>query len=71
MKKEIYNVEDIEIEVEHYDKNDTDAEHRKVAYAFKMIIEQSRMNREAFSVWLGIPYLTMQEWELDRKIIPR
>ena len=31
MKKEIYNVEGIEIEVERADKNDTDAERRKMA----------------------------------------
>ena len=54
MKKEIYNVEGIEIEVERTDKNDTDAERRKMAYAFKMIREQSGMNRKDFSVWLGI-----------------
>lgn len=50
MKKEIYNVEGIEIEVERTDKNDTDAERRKMAYAFKMIREQSGMNRKDFSV---------------------
>ena len=70
MKKEIYNVEGIEIEVERTDKNDTDAERRKMAYAFKMIREQSGMNRKDFSVWLGIPYRTMQEWELGRRVMP-
>ena len=51
MKKEIYNVEGIEIEVEHTEKNDIDAERRKMAYAFKMIREQSGMNRKDFSDW--------------------
>ena len=70
MKKEIYNVEGIEIEVERTDKNDTDAERRKMAYAFKMIRELSGMNRKNFSEWLGIPYRTMQEWELGRRVMP-
>lgn len=65
MKTEIYNVEGIEIEVERSSKDDTEAERRKMAYAFKMIREQSGMNRKDFSDWLGIPYRTMQEWELD------
>ncbi|XVG95279.1 XRE family transcriptional regulator [Eubacteriales bacterium KG127] len=25
------------------------------------------MNRKDFSAWLGIPYRTMQEWELGRR----
>ena len=32
MMKEIYNVEGIEIEVEHIDKNDVNRERRLVAY---------------------------------------
>ena len=43
---------------------------RKVAYAFKMIRELSGMNRKDFSEWLGIPYRTMQEWELGRRVMP-
>ena len=64
MMKEIYNVEGIEIEVEHIDKNDANRERRLVAYQFKAIREQAGMNRKDFSDWLGIPYRTMQEWEL-------
>ena len=37
MKKEIYNLEGIEIEVEKYDKSDKDAERRRLAYCFRMI----------------------------------
>ena len=69
MKKEIYNVEGIEIEVEHIDKNDANRERRLVAYQFKAIREQAGMNRKDFSDWLGIPYRTMQEWELGRQIL--
>lgn len=32
IKKEIYNLEGIEIEVEKYDKSDKDAERRRLAY---------------------------------------
>ena len=70
MKTEVYNVEGIEIEVEKNSKDDTEAERRKMAYAFKMIREQSGMNRKDFSEWLGIPYRTMQEWELVRRVMP-
>lgn len=51
-------------------KDDTEAERRKMAYAFKMIRVQSGMNRKDFSEWLGIPYRTMQEWELGRRVMP-
>lgn len=70
MSKEICNIEGIEIEIECTDINDADAERRKVAYAFRMIREKSGMNRKDFSIWLGIPYRTMQEWELGRRIMP-
>ena len=70
MKKEIYNVEGIEIEVEHIDKNDADRERRLIAYQFKTIREQAGMNRKDFSDWLGITYRTMQEWELGRRQAP-
>ena len=70
MDKEIYSIEGIDIEVEKIDKTDADANRRKMAYAFKMIRTQSGMNRKDFSAWLGIPYRTMQEWELGRRQMP-
>ena len=70
MKKEIYNIEGIEIEVEKYDKSDKDAEKRRIAYFFKMIREKSGMTRTDFCAWLGVPYRTMQEWELGRRAMP-
>ena len=70
MMKEIYNVEGFEIEVEHIDKKDADRERRLIAYQFKAIREQAGMNRKDFSDWLGIPYRTMQEWELGRRQAP-
>ena len=53
MKKDTYNVEGIEIEVEHIDRNDGNREHRLVAYQFKAIREQSGMNRKEFSFPIG------------------
>ena len=70
MKKEKYNLEGIEIEVEKYDKSDKDAERRRLAYCFRMIREKSGMSRTDFSAWLGVPYRTMQEWELGRRAMP-
>ncbi|MBQ4190545.1 MAG: transcriptional regulator [Clostridiales bacterium] len=28
------------------------------------------MNRVQFAMWLGIPYRTMQEWEIGRRLMP-
>ena len=47
MMTEIYNIEGIEIEFEKTSKGDTEAERRKMAYAFKMIREQSGMQKSA------------------------
>ena len=70
METEIYNVEGIEIVIERTEPDDTAAERRKMAYAFRMVRERSGMNRKDFSDWLGIPYRTMQEWELGRRVMP-
>lgn len=35
-----------------------------------MIREESGMSRTDFASWLGIPYRTMQEWELGRRAMP-
>ena len=29
------------------------------------------MNRKEIAEWLGIPYRTMQEWELGRRAMPQ
>ena len=70
MEKEIINVEGIEIEIEKYHKKDSDVERRKIAYIFKAIRKESGMSRTEFSGWLGVPYRTMQEWELGRRKMP-
>ena len=70
MEKTIYNIEGIEIEFEKYEEADKESERRKTAYCFKMIRQKSGMNRTEFSSWLGVPYRTMQEWELGRRAMP-
>ncbi|MCR5517531.1 MAG: transcriptional regulator [Lachnospiraceae bacterium] len=35
-----------------------------------MIREKSGMSRTDFCEWLGVPYRTMQEWELGRRAMP-
>lgn len=65
-----YNVEGLEIEIEKVDKEDTNRARRLIAYQFMAIRELTGMNRKEFSEWLGIPYRTMQEWELGRRQMP-
>lgn len=40
------------------------------AEVFRAIRDQTGMNRKDFAEWLGIPYRTMQEWELGRRVMP-
>ena len=37
---------------------------------FGKIREKSGMSRPDFAKWLGVPYRTMQEWELGRRAMP-
>ena len=70
MEREHYNIEGLEIEAVRRDLADSEAKQRLTAYLFKAIREQSGMSRKDFSEWLGIPYRTMQEWELGRRSMP-
>lgn len=70
MTKTIINIEGIDIEIENIKNPDKDAQRRLMAYEFKCIREMSGMNRVDFANWLGIPYRTMQEWELERRVMP-
>ncbi len=70
MEKYTYNVEGLEIEIEQCSEGDSDAERRMMAYTFKAIRTKTGMNRKDFADWLGIPYRTMQEWELGRRVMP-
>jgi DNA-binding transcriptional regulator YiaG len=68
MEKEVYCIEGLDIEIEK--RSDEDAGRRMTAYMFRAIREQTGMNRKDFAEWLGIPYRTMQEWELGRRVMP-
>ena len=70
MEREHYNIEGLEIEVERENPSDSEAKQRLTAYLFRAIREQSGLSRKDFSEWLGIPYRTMQEWELGRRSMP-
>ena len=70
MNIEKYYIEGLEIEVEKPDENDDDAKRRFIAFCVKAIRNKTGLNRKEFSDWLGIPYRTMQEWELGRRTMP-
>ena len=70
MEMESYLIEGMQIEIERVNSNEADDLKRKMSYLFKAVREQSGMNRKDFAVWLGVPYRTMQEWELGRRAMP-
>jgi DNA-binding transcriptional regulator YiaG len=76
MEKRSYSIEGIDIEVEigagaeQSSDNESARNKRMTAYLFRAIREKSGMSRTEFSEWLGIPYRTMQEWELGRRAMP-
>ena len=70
MDMEAYLIEGLQIEIEKVEGNDTDDQKRKTSYLFRAIREQSGMSRKDFTDWLGVPYRTMQEWELGRRAMP-
>ncbi len=70
MNIERINIEGLEIEIEKPGANDSDAKRRFTAYCTKAIRGKTGMSRKEFSDWLGIPYRTMQEWELGRRAMP-
>lgn len=62
MKKEKINFEGIQMEVEKYDHEDKDAKRRMLAYCFRVVRQESGMNRKDFAeslfrIWAdrGIP----------------
>ena len=70
MTKITCNIEGIELEIEKVKPDDTEGLRRLAAYSFKLIREKSGMSRPEFAEWLGVPYRTMQEWELGRRVMP-
>ena len=70
MDKESYLIEGLLVEIERLEDKEIDDQKRKLANLFKAVREQSGMTRKDFANWLGIPYRTMQEWELGRRAMP-
>ena len=62
----------LELEIERKDDTETEAERKKRLYSYltREIRAESGMNRVQFAMWLGIPYRTMQEWEIGRRLMP-
>lgn len=65
------NIEGLNIELEKEDYEDKEKRKKRLmAYAFRAVREQTKMNRKEFADWLGIPYRTMQDWELAKSQVP-
>ena len=63
-----YIVNGVPVEI---DKSDKTADKKRIfANYFTLIREQTGMNRKEFADWLGIPYRTMQDWELATSQVP-
>ena len=58
--------------VEKTDKKKVDADQKKRMYAsaFAYIRSQTGMNKKEFAKYLGIPYRTLQDWELGNTQAP-
>ena len=64
----ICNIEGLEFEIEAKSRNDWNK--RMYSYLIKGIRMEAGMTRNEFCDWLGIPYRTLQEWELGDRIMP-
>lgn len=58
--------------IEQTDKKKADADKKKRMYAnaFAYIRNQTGMNKKEFAEYLGIPYRTLQDWELGNTQAP-
>lgn len=64
----VCNVEGLEFEVEATSQKDWNQ--RMHSYLIRGIRIEAGMSRNEFCEWLGIPYRTLQEWELGDRIMP-
>ena len=58
------------VEDENKAEQDEARKKRMLASAFVMVRNKTGMNRKEFAAWLGIPYRTMQDWELGNSQVP-
>lgn len=70
MKDLEYIVNGIIVEDESKAEQDEARKKRMLASAFVMVRNKTGMNRKEFAAWLGIPYRTMQDWELGNSQVP-
>lgn len=70
MKDLEYIVNGIIVEDENKAEQDEARKKRMLASAFVMVRNKTGMNRKEFATWLGIPYRTMQDWELGNSQVP-
>lgn len=70
MKDLEYIVNGIIVEDQSWDEQDEANKKRRLASAFVMVRNITGMNRKEFAAWLGIPYRTMQDWELGNSQVP-
>lgn len=71
MTKQVYVIDGVEYEIECQEEaTETEQNKRLTQYAILMLREKTGMDRKEFCHWLGIPYRTMQEWELGRRGMP-
>ena len=58
--------------IEKTDKKKMDAARRKRLYAaaFIKVRQESGMNKKEFAKWLGVPYRTLEDWELASTQVP-
>ena len=70
MKDLEYIVNGIIVEDENKAEQDEARKKRMLASAFVMVRNKTGMNRKEFAAWLGIPYRTMQDWELNKRHMP-
>lgn len=57
--------EGITVNVEKSDKKPVTS-----AEVFRAVRMRTKMNRKEFAEWLGVPYRTMQDWELGNSQVP-
>lgn len=70
MKDLEYIVNGIIVEDQSWDEQDEASKKRRLASAFVTVRNKTGMNRKEFAAWLGIPYRTMQDWELGNSQVP-
>ena len=70
LRKLEYLADGMLIETEKSADFDENRKKRLLASSFLMVRNTTGMNRKEFAEWLGIPYRTMQDWELGNSQVP-